>query len=223
MQGLTVCNLNKICLKQTGNKLKLYHTFLSLPRSRFLDVTQCSPKRVAWHPKNGCEGDYTFLCVVMKWYREVFLIPEKEIWCHFYMIQKRRLTSCIIKCREVTKNKTHFTRIFWQFYTSCCCESSFPKIVSHPESPGSSVVLQRYTYLLLLNWVFSWYPDILRAKLLNKHNFFAFFRQGKVRARQVWNAKPSPITHVSCFFFFLWQTYLKQCNDLSCNLSRIVN
>ena len=26
----------------------------SLPRSRFLDVTQRSPK----HPKNGCEGDY---------------------------------------------------------------------------------------------------------------------------------------------------------------------
>ena len=44
MQGLTVCNLNKICLKQTGNKLKLYHTFLSLPRSRFLDVMQRSPK-----------------------------------------------------------------------------------------------------------------------------------------------------------------------------------
>ena len=45
MQGLTVCNFNKICLKQTGNKLKLHHTFLSLPRSRFLDVTQRSPKR----------------------------------------------------------------------------------------------------------------------------------------------------------------------------------
>ena len=44
MQGLTVCNLNKICLKQTGNKLKLHHTFLSLPRSRFLDVTRRSPK-----------------------------------------------------------------------------------------------------------------------------------------------------------------------------------
>ena len=45
MQGLTVCNLNKICLKQTGNRLKLHHTFLSLPRSCFLDVTQHSPKR----------------------------------------------------------------------------------------------------------------------------------------------------------------------------------
>ena len=44
MQGLTVCNLNKICLKQTRNKLKLHHTFLSLPRSRFLDVTRRSPK-----------------------------------------------------------------------------------------------------------------------------------------------------------------------------------
>ena len=44
MQGLTVCNFNKICLKQTGNKLKLHHTFLSLPRSHFFDVTQRSPK-----------------------------------------------------------------------------------------------------------------------------------------------------------------------------------
>ena len=46
MQGLTVCNLNKICLKQTGNKLKLHHTFL---------------------------------CVVMKWYREVFRVQRKSV------------------------------------------------------------------------------------------------------------------------------------------------
>ena len=115
MQGLTVCNFNKICLKQTGNKLKLYHTFLSLPRSHFLDVTQCSPKRVAWHPKNACEGDYTFLCVVMKWYREVFLTAEKEIWCNFYITQKRRLTSYTMKGREVTKNKTHLQESFDTF------------------------------------------------------------------------------------------------------------
>ena len=121
MQGLTVCNLNKICLKQTGNKLKLYHTFLSLPRSRFLDVRQCSPKSsfgsVAWHPKKGCEGDYTFLCVVMKWYREVFLIPEKNnmIWCHFYTTQKIHLTSCTMRGREVTKNKTHLQESFDTF------------------------------------------------------------------------------------------------------------
>ena len=46
MQGLTVCNFNKICLKQTGNKLKLHHTFL---------------------------------CVVMKWYREVFRVQRKSV------------------------------------------------------------------------------------------------------------------------------------------------
>ena len=33
---------------------------ISLPRSRFLDVTQRSPN-VAWHPKNGCEGDYALI------------------------------------------------------------------------------------------------------------------------------------------------------------------
>ena len=151
-RGLTLCNLNKICLKQTGKKLKLRHTFLGLPRSCFFGCHATLPQKffrgsVVWHPKNGCEGDHTFLYVVMKWYREVFLIPEKEIWCHFYIIQKRRFTSWTMKGREVTKNKTHFARIFWHFYTSCCRESSFPKIVSHPESPGSSVVLQRYMYL----------------------------------------------------------------------------
>ena len=123
MQGLTVCNFNKICLKQTGNKLKLHHTFLSLPRSLFLDVMQRSPKSSFWgsttsvarHPKNGCEGDYTFLCDVMKWYRAVFHIPEIAIWCHFYITQKRCLTSCTMKGREVTKNKTHLQESFDTF------------------------------------------------------------------------------------------------------------
>ena len=34
------------------------HCEHSLTRSHFLDVTQCSPNALPWHPKNGCEGDY---------------------------------------------------------------------------------------------------------------------------------------------------------------------
>ena len=46
MQGLTVCNLNKICLKRTGNKLKLYHTFLSLPRIFFFWMSRNASLKV---------------------------------------------------------------------------------------------------------------------------------------------------------------------------------
>ena len=61
---------------QPGNTNIVYLTKCnrtnSLPRSRFLDVTQRSPNAlwgsVAWHPKNGCEGDYwTKCCKIMIW------------------------------------------------------------------------------------------------------------------------------------------------------------
>ena len=50
--------------RERGARLERSPSPLSLPRSRFLDVTQRSPKRVGsvgWHPKNGCEGDYSRL------------------------------------------------------------------------------------------------------------------------------------------------------------------
>ena len=83
MQGLTVCNINKICLKQTGNKLKLYHSFLVSLAAVFWMSHNAPPKellgeRCVTIQKKGCEGDYTFLHVVMKWYREVFLFQRKR-------------------------------------------------------------------------------------------------------------------------------------------------
>ena len=122
MQGLTVCNLNKICLKQTGNKLKLHHTFLSLPRSRFLDVTQRSPKRT--FAEALCDilktaARETILFSVSWWSgtERYFSFQKKNnmIWCHFYTTQKIHLTSCTMRGREVTKNKTHLQESFDTF------------------------------------------------------------------------------------------------------------
>ena len=121
MQGLTVCNLNKICLKQTGNKLKLYHTFLSLPRSRCLDVRQCSLKVLlgALHDIQKKAVRETILFSVLWWSgtERYFSFQKKNnmIWCHFYTTKKIHLTSCTMKGREVTKNKTHLQESFDTF------------------------------------------------------------------------------------------------------------
>ena len=50
-----------------------HHEEVSLPCSRFLDVTQRTPQggggSVVWQPKNGCEGDY----------QEVYSPPYKTL------------------------------------------------------------------------------------------------------------------------------------------------
>ena len=95
VQGLTVCNLNKICLKQTGNKFKLHHTFVSLPCSCFLDVTQRSPKRTfggALRDIQKTAARETILFAVLWWSgtERYFSFQKKNnmIWCHFYTTKK---------------------------------------------------------------------------------------------------------------------------------------
>ena len=146
-------------LKQTANELKLHHTFLSLPRSVFLDVTQRSPKRTfggALRDIQKTTARETILFSVLWWSgtERYFSFQKKNnmIWCHFYTTPKMHLASCTMKGREVTKNKTHLQESFDTFIPLVVVNLHFLLyIVSHPESPGSSVVLQRSMYLLLLN------------------------------------------------------------------------
>ena len=114
--------LKQNLFKTNRKQIKAIPFFLSLPRSRCLDVTQRSPKRTFGGAlcdiqKKGCEGDYTFLRVVMRWYREVFLIPEEKQYdmMPFYTTKKIHLTFCTMKGREVTKNKTHLQESFDTF------------------------------------------------------------------------------------------------------------
>ena len=63
----TVTWLSPQCAKQRVLKLRLLSLILretSLPRSRFLDVTQRGS--VAWHPKNGRERDYQETAKILK-------------------------------------------------------------------------------------------------------------------------------------------------------------
>ena len=89
-------------LKQTANELKLHHTFLSLPRSFFLDVTQRSPKRTfrrALRDIQKTAARETILFSVSWWSgtERYFSFQRKTIWYDAIFIQLQKCTWLLVQ------------------------------------------------------------------------------------------------------------------------------